>query len=141
MIIVLDASAGIEIVFGRERAGDFTAQVLTASKVITSDLYKAETANVIWKYVQAGLLKKEKAILSLELCVNLIDDFVDISENNEEAINESIRLNHSVYDLLYFTLARRNGAMLLTLDKKLNELSEENGITTLGQKLGTGPDL
>lgn len=135
MIIALDASAGIEIVFARERAGDFKAQVLTASKVITSDLYKAETANVIWKYVKAGLLKKEDAIVTLELCIDLIDDFVDISENNEEAMNESIRLNHPVYDLLYFTLARRNGAMLLTLDKKLNELCEENGITTSGLDL------
>jgi len=134
MIIVLDASAGIEIVFGRERADAYKAQVLKARRVITSDLYKAETANVIWKYVKAGLLKKENAIVTLELCINLIDDFVDISENNEEAINESIRLNHSVFDLLYFTLARRNGAMLLTLDKKLNELSEKNGIVILKQK-------
>jgi predicted nucleic acid-binding protein len=128
MIIVLDASAGIEIVLGRESSNRFKTQVQTANKVITTDLYKAETANVIWKYVKADLLKKENAIRSLELCLNLIDDFIDISENNEEAINESIRLNHPVYDLLYFTLARRNGAILLTLDKKLNKLSEENGI-------------
>jgi predicted nucleic acid-binding protein len=128
MIIVLDASAGIEIVLGREGANRFETQVRTANKVITTDLYKAETANVIWKYVKADLLKKENAIRSLELCLNLIDDFIDISENIEEAINESIRLNHPVYDLLYFTLARRNGAMLLTPDKKLIRLAEENGI-------------
>lgn len=132
MIIVLDASAGIEIVFGREKAGQLKTQIRTAGKVITSDLYKAETANVIWKYVKADLLEKENAVPLLKLCLDLVDDFIDISENNEEAVNESIRLNHPVYDLLYLTLARRNGAMLLTLDKKLKKLCEDNGILISG---------
>jgi len=102
MIIVLDASAGIEIALDREKAKIFEAQLLNASKIITSDLYKAETANVIWKYVKANLLPKEDAMQIYGNCENIIDEFVDISENAEEAISESIRLNHSTYDLLYF---------------------------------------
>ena len=133
MIIVLDASAAIEIVLDRPRAGDFDLQLLKADKVITSDLYKAETANVIWKYIQANLLKADQAIRSLELCSGLIDEFYDISENNEEAVNEAIRLNHSTYDLLYLTLARRTGALLLTLDKRLNNIAEEHGIRILSK--------
>lgn len=128
MIVVLDASAAIEIVLDREKAGGFRAHIIKAAKVITSDLYKAETANVIWKYVQTDLLKKEHANRTLELCMGLIDEFMDISENNEESIHESIRINHSVYDVLYLTLARRTGAILLTLDKKLNMIAAENGI-------------
>jgi predicted nucleic acid-binding protein len=128
MIIVLDASAGIEIALDREKAKIFEAQLLNASKIITSDLYKAETANVIWKYVKANLLPKEDAMQIYGNCENIIDEFVDISENAEEAISESIRLNHSTYDLLYFILARRNGAKLITVDKRLTILAEKNGV-------------
>ncbi|MBQ9002724.1 MAG: type II toxin-antitoxin system VapC family toxin [Eggerthellaceae bacterium] len=39
-----------------------------------------------------------------------------------------MRLGHSVYDLLYFVLARRKGIALLTADKKLARLCEENGV-------------
>ena len=128
MIIVLDASAGIEIALGRLKSKDFEAYLVGASKVITSDLYKAETANVIWKYVKANLLEKEKSIQIYQYCKEIIDEYVDISENVEEAINESIRLKHPTYDLLYLSLARRNGAVLISLDKKLNEIAKKNGI-------------
>ncbi|GHS86330.1 hypothetical protein FACS189487_00400 [Campylobacterota bacterium] len=64
----------------------------------------------------------------LILAENLIDEYIDISENNAEALNESIRLNHSAYDMLYLTIARRYGGTLLTLDKKLAVLARKEGI-------------
>ncbi|ORC34658.1 hypothetical protein B4O97_11975 [Marispirochaeta aestuarii] len=128
MIVVLDASAGIEIALVREKSAILSAVLEKATKVITSDLYKAETGNVIWKYYIAGLLKRDEVFRRLSYCDNLIDDYVDIAENNEEALIEGIRLNHSIYDLLYFTLARRKGAILMTLDKKLKEIAINNGI-------------
>jgi predicted nucleic acid-binding protein len=130
MIVVLDASAGIEIALGRKKAKDLSLYLNDASQVISSDLYKAETGNVIWKYVQANLLGKEGSIQIYHFCRDMIDEYIDISKNIEEAINESIRLKHSTYDLLYLTLARRNGATLLSLDKKLNELAKHSGILT-----------
>jgi len=128
MIVVLDASAGIEIALDRAKAKIFNSYIIRSTKIITSSLYKAETANVIWKYVKATLLPKQDSIRIYNYCRNIVDEFIDIEENVEEAINESIRLNHSTYDLLYYTLARRNGAVLLSLDKRLNELAKENGI-------------
>lgn len=128
MIVVIDASAGIEIALGRKNANYFSSYLNDASQVISSDLYKAETGNVIWKYVKANLLEKEKSIQVYQYCRDIIDEYIDISENIEESINESIRLKHPTYDLLYLTLARRNGAILLSLDKKLNELAKINGI-------------
>jgi predicted nucleic acid-binding protein len=131
MIIVIDASAGIEIVLERSRSSVLNQKILSARKVITSDLYKIEVANVIWKYVKANLLDKNKANMTLELTQGLVDEFINISENNEEAMNESIRTGHSTYDLLYFTLARRYGASLMTLDAKLKELAENSGIDVI----------
>jgi len=65
------------------------------------------------------------------LAQNLVDEYHEINKNNSEALIESVRLKHSVYDMLYLTLARREGATLLTLDKKLLTLARKNGIETL----------
>ncbi len=105
---------------------------MNATTVISSDLYKVETANVIWKYFKANLLNKEEALRILRFRDDLIDEYVDIASNNEEALVESMRLNHPAYDLLYLTLARRRGGILLTLDKKLIKLAIENGVDVIG---------
>ncbi len=131
MILVLDASAAIEIVLKREKSAIFSTVVLSSRKVISTDLYKIEVTNTLWKYVKAGLIDRSLATEILKLAQDLVDEFIDIAENNEEALIESIRLNHSSYDLLYFTLARRYGGKLMTLDKKLGELAEKNGIEVI----------
>ncbi len=130
MIIVLDASAGIEIALTRKNFKNYMELLEKASKIITSDLYRAETANVLWKYCKADLITKKQAFQRLRFCDNLIDEYCSISLNNEEALGEGIRLNHSIYDLLYLTLARRNGAVLLTQDKTLKEIATQQGIDT-----------
>ena len=131
MIIILDASAGIEIALDRAKSSELNEKPLFAKKIISSDLYKIDAANVIWKYVKANLLAKERANRTLELAQGLVDEFIDIAENNEEAMNESIRMGHSTYDLLYFTLARRYGSTLMTLDNKLKLIAEKNGIEVI----------
>jgi len=128
---VLDANAGIEIILNRPKAVHFKAFINQCKKTISSDLYKAEVANTLWKYINAGYLSKEKAIELLQLAQNLVDEYHEINKNNSEALIESVRLKHSVYDMLYLTLARREGATLLTLDKKLLTLARKNGIETL----------
>ncbi len=128
MIVVLDASAGIEIALSRHNAELYEMKIEKASKVMTSELYKAETANVLWKYNIAGLLNREEVQKRLRYCDELIDEYIDISENNEEALNEGMRIKHSVYDLLYLVIARRNGAILLTQDKKLKKIAKEAGV-------------
>jgi predicted nucleic acid-binding protein len=65
------------------------------------------------------------------LAVELIDEFIDINENSIESLHEAIRPDLPVYDMLYMTLARRTGSILLTMDKKLAEVSREAGITVI----------
>ncbi|HOP29679.1 MAG TPA: type II toxin-antitoxin system VapC family toxin [Spirochaetota bacterium] len=130
MITVLDTSAAIEILLSREHSENLREYILKSRKVISSDLYKVETANVLWKYVKSGFIKRDQVNELLSLVQDLVDEYIDISENNEESMNEAIRLNHSVYDMLYFTLARRTGATLLTMDKKLKDLAVSAGLST-----------
>ena len=66
-------------------------------------------------------------------CIALIDEFYPIEDLQAEALRESIRLNHSTYDLFYFVLARRTGGILFTLDRKLMKLCQENGVNCIAE--------
>ena len=134
MNIVLDANAGIEMILNRSKSYLMKEYIANCQKVISSDLYKAEITNTLWQYIKAGFLSKENGISLLKLADDLVDEYYDINENNKESLLESVRLNHSSYDMLYFTLARRTGSVLLTLDKKLLKLSEKEGIETVKLK-------
>jgi predicted nucleic acid-binding protein len=130
MIAVLDSNAAIEVVLKREKGGLFRHFIESSEKIITSEFFRIETANVLRKYYKGGYIKREDCHRLLELSENLIDEFVPIAENNLEALHEAIRLDYSAYDMLYLTIARRTGAILLTLDKPLNAIAKKEGIET-----------
>ncbi len=127
-MIVLDASAAMEIVLSRPAHGALKLELTKASKVISSELFRVETANTIWKYVRSDYISMEKGNEILCLVHELVDEYIEVSDNIQEALNEAVRLNHPVYDLLYYTLARRFGARLMTLDRQLINLAEKTGI-------------
>ncbi|MBI9096971.1 MAG: type II toxin-antitoxin system VapC family toxin [Spirochaetaceae bacterium] len=128
MIVVLDASAGIEIVLKRSQSIQLKEKISNSRKVFTTDLYKAEVTNVIGKYIKAQLITEEKGFDLLNLALALVDEYYDISQFTTESLHESIRLDHSAYDMFYFTLARRSGAILMTLDKKLMNIAKREGV-------------
>jgi len=130
MIVVLDCSAAIEIALKRENGKRLGELVGAAEKTISSELFRIEVANVVSKYYRGNYIKKSECDKILELAENLVDEFIPIKENHLEAMHESIRLCHSAYDMLYLTLARRMGATLVTLDRRLNTIAEKEGITT-----------
>jgi len=130
MTVVLDSNAAIEIVLKREKAVDFRYLVETSEKTVSSEFFRIETANVIRKYYHGKYIKKDECNKLLDMAENLVDEFVPIKENRIEALNEAIRLSYSAYDMLYLTLARRMGAILITLDRSLNVIAKKEGIET-----------
>jgi predicted nucleic acid-binding protein len=128
MIVVLDSNAAIEVVLKRKKGNVFRELIEASEKTITSEFFRIETANVIRKYYKGNYIAKEETNKLLELSENLIDEFIPISENNLEALNEAMRLDYSAYDMLYLTLARRTGALLITLDHRLNEIAKQEGV-------------
>jgi predicted nucleic acid-binding protein len=127
-MIVLDCCAAVEVTLWTEAGLSLRSLMLSGEQVISSSLLYAEAASVYRKYVRSGVMTQGEALAALDGVIRLVDRYVDVSENYVEALTESIRLGHSSYDLLYFTLARRNGATLLTLDRKLVELCEREGV-------------
>ena len=131
MDYVLDTNVAFEIAFSGSRADEYRKILENASSVIVPDLYKSEITNVLWQYVRAGYLDEQNAkILMIDL-MNLVDNYVSAEENSVESLHEAIRLNHSAYDMFYFTLARRYGAVLLTMDKKLKETAKREGVQVI----------
>lgn len=133
-MIVLDCSAAIAVVRQSPVASDFKRAVFQEDEpeaIITSTLYSAECASVFRKLVQSKSLTPKEASMAFLTASELVDEFHDVRENCVEALAEGIRLNHSPYDMFYFTLARRYGATLLTCDKALARLCAQEGVSCL----------
>ena len=131
MIYVLDTCAAFEIAFHGPKYKLFKEAYDKAEKVIAPTLFDPEVANVLWQYVRAGEVDEENAKKTLAYLLQMVDEYTDTSELAVEALHEGIRLNHSIYDMFYAVLARRNGAVLLTTDKKFKTLAGTMGISAL----------
>ena len=131
MTSVLDASAGIEVVLNRSRSIEISSVLEVSRKVYSTDLYKAEVTNSLWKYLRAGQISKNDAADALRLALDLVDEFSDSADFANEVLNESVRMNHSTYDIFYLVLARRTSSTLLTLDKKLSGIASRERIDTV----------
>lgn len=127
-MIVLDSSAACEMARQTEEGLAFCALMLSDEKVISCDLLRAEAISVFRKFCRRGLITAEKAQQYFAQTLSFVDKFYPMEDFQEEALAESIRLNHSSYDMFYFILARRYAATLFTLDRKLIRLCEEHGV-------------
>jgi len=128
MISILDVSAAIEIILNKEKAERFNREVMGSSWVIAPDLFVSEISNVLWKYCKAKLISHRDCIEYAEEGMRLIDDFADSRELWKEALGEGIKRNHSIYDMFYAVLARRNDGVLITNDGPLAEICEKSKI-------------
>lgn len=125
MIVVIDVSAAVEILLKKEKSDKFKNHLAVASWVVAPDLYHSEIANVMWKCQKAKIMTHEESLQHTEDGILMIDDFTRGSELWKEALGEGIKYGHSVYDMFYAILARRNDALLVTNDIKLAKLAEE----------------
>ena len=120
MICVIDASAAVEVVMKKSGAIDLINRLMAAEKTIAPTLFYAEAGNAFRKYVQGNHIDETQGLACYRAAIQIVDEFAEIKILIDEAVVEAIRLNHSVYDMLYLILARRNGAKLLTCDKRAN---------------------
>jgi predicted nucleic acid-binding protein len=119
MIVVLDASAAIEIALNREFGKTFQELLSEAELVLAPDLFPSEITNVFWKYASYADLPVEKCIKGIDFCLDLIDDYIVSKSLYREVFSEGIKTKHSAYDLFYLVVARRHNATIITRDKKM----------------------
>ena len=126
MILVLDASAAIEIALNKSDSKRFKEKLDEADLIIAPDTYPSEITSVFWKYA-------DFSGLSTDQCEDGVDCCIDFETKGfcREVFLESKKARHSPYDMYYVVLARRNGAALLTKDKKLKSIAKEFKIKIL----------
>ena len=131
MIVVLDTSAAIEVVLDRAKASRFRQILADTDWVISLDLFIPEITNIFLKYHQFEGLPLDVCEGSLDRAIGLVDTFACSADLYREAFALSGQTNRSVYDSMVLIVARRNNAILLTADEKLEALAKELSIKTL----------
>ena len=130
-LLILDASAAIEAVLGRSQALEIIEHLEHADRVTVPDLYFAEIANALWKYVRTGDLPLDDAQAMLSIGASLPDDVLPARELATEALATATAFNHPVYDALYAVTARREGAAVCTIDQRLIRLLDAMRVPTI----------
>ena len=134
MIVVLDASGAAEIAAKTQAGIDFINVLMSADRVMAPELYIAEISNVMRKFGRRDKVSEKIYIEMAHDCIEYIDEYVGTAKLWKEALRLSLQNDHSVYDMLYTVLARRNDAMLLTADEKLLEICGKIGVFCKGLK-------
>jgi len=132
MIIVLDASAAIEIALNKDSGKAFQDILLESDLVIAPDTFPSEITNVFWKYAFHSNMEKDKCEKGIDYCLDLVDDYIDTKSICREVFFESINNEHSSYDIFYLIVARRHNAAIITKDKKMITTAEKLKIKVLG---------
>ena len=128
MTAVVDANAGIEVGLNRSRSKDITSLLGLFDQILTPSLYYAEITNALWKYLRSNQIGSDTARQGLRIASGLIDEYIDIQNDLDEVLTESVRLDHSVYDIFYLVLARRTDSTIITLDKRFRSLIAGEGL-------------
>ncbi len=131
MIIVLDASAAMEIVLEKDKAEQFRGYLKESDLVIAPDIFPSEITNVFWKYASFSELSGEVCGKGILYCLDLVDDYITTKDLCREVFAESIKEKHSAYDLFYLVLARRYNASILTNDKGIKKIAKSMRISVL----------
>lgn len=130
-MIVLDASAAVEIVNQTPLGQGLTTLILTNEEIVAPDLIVAEVTSVIRKQVLRKEIERIHAPSRVQAAIELCDRLVETTSLQSEVLNESLRLAHSSYDMFYFVLARRCSATLFTADRKLADLCLAHGVNSI----------
>lgn len=131
MIIVLDASAALEIALNKDDGKKFKEYLKESDLVIAPETYPSEITNALWKYCVFSNVAKEKCEKAIDYCVDLVDDFIDTKNICREVFAESVKKKHPAYDLFYLVLARRNNAAILSKDKNMMKMAKELDVSVI----------
>ena len=131
MRLVLDASAALEVVLERSRAGDFMRAIQEADTVMAPELLVPEVVNAIWKFHQFDSLDLSTCNRALELAIELADDLVSCRDLWREAFLLARKNGRPTHDMFYIALALREDAAIVTMDKALRKEAERHGVQVI----------
>jgi predicted nucleic acid-binding protein len=126
--VVLDASAAVRAVMDAAAQPALLDRLEAAPLVLAPGLLRVETANALWRYARAGVIDPEEALRRHAEVLALVQRFVGEQTLFPEALRLAADFDHPVYDAVYAVTARRNAALLLSFDRRLNALCGQAGV-------------
>ena len=127
MIIVLDASAAVEVALERKHSKTIMPLFEAAEWIVAPDLFPSEIVNTAWKMHAFSAMPHDDCLDLIDDAIALIDDFYDTKQMAREVFALASQTKTAAYDSFYLSLARRLDATLVTMDKKLARTA--HGIT------------
>ena len=127
-MIIFDANAIIAIIHQTAEGKALSALILEGEQTCAPQIIATEVSNALWQYLRRDPFKRDSISEVINSALSLIDSHTPDSDLLVEATSEALRLNHPVYDMLYFVLARRTAGTLFTLDRKLQQVCLDNGV-------------
>lgn len=130
--VVLDASVAVRWLVP-ERDSEEAAELLGGPQSwIAPRQMLTEVAAALRRKVMAGELRVELAIQGLDALLQAVADgtvrLADDEEMVASALMLALTLKHRVPDCLYLVVAEREGAGLVTADRRLDGLARARGI-------------
>ena len=102
-----------------------------ADLVMAPDLIVCGVTNAVWKYHEFEKLEVEACQKILEISLGLVDTLIQSIEICREAFLGARTEHCSAYDMFYLTLARREDALLITVDQPMRKLAKRLGIAVV----------
>jgi len=131
MKAVLDASAGLRGVAPQTGEPAILEILSRATEVVAPEHYVVEVTSGLWKYVIAKELVVREAVSRLDVAFGFVERYESSAALADEALREAAARRHSVYDMFYVVLARRENAALVTVDSRLRKLEKSMGVAVL----------
>jgi predicted nucleic acid-binding protein len=119
---VIDASAALHLVMDGKNSEPIADWLDEADLITAPDLFTCEVANGLWKYVGHGDLTAAAAATRLEDALALTASLVPGRLLVHEALVAASTYRYPVYDMMYAVLARRQGAVVVTLDARFAQV-------------------
>ena len=133
MKAVLDTNCALEIAFNKTDAIRLKTLLDESDAVLAPDLIIPEFVNALWQLHRLSGVSLSLCQEAGELLFDLVGTFVPSQEIYREAFaltraQQSRAAVVHTYDMFYLALARRENAVLLTLDATLKKEAKRAGI-------------
>lgn len=129
---VLDASVVVKIVVTEAGTAESLAVIERPLRWLAPRLMLIEVASALRQKSAGQALSPVNAAAALDACLDAVADGVIGLADDEAlvaaALNLALTLDHKVPDCLYLALAEREGAILVSADRKLIALARRRGI-------------
>ncbi len=127
-MLVLDASAAMDAVCASSRGMALREIILKGDVVASSTSLQLDLANGFARFIRMGAVSRSVTEKCLELALTLVDEYVPYEDLIPEAFRNVKGNEIAVSDLVYYALARRQNATLMTSNAAIAELCRATSV-------------